>query len=97
VAVARAAEGSAAVLAAQILDPDGAADTACAAGAAWSLARSGQPVLARAALDDARRDARRLSIAAFPAIAHATLVRDPHGSEFSKRLRLTWAVLRGRI
>jgi hypothetical protein len=45
----------------------------------------------------ARADVRGLSAEAFPAVAHATLALHPSRSEFGKRLRLTWAVARGRI
>jgi len=91
--------GSAAVLAAQILDPQGPADAARPAGAAWALARreAPSPDAVRQALVAARAHARRVSVAAFPAIAHAALARNPHASEFAKRLRLTWAVAWGRI
>ena len=55
----------------------------------------------RAALAEARAAARDLSVAAFPAIAYATLAgayaagRPP--SDLEKRLRLTTAVLTGRL
>jgi hypothetical protein len=48
-------------------------------------------------LSRARVQARRLSVAAFPAVAHAALVGRTGGSELSKRLSLVWAVARGRI
>ena len=52
-------------------------------------------------LQDAKAAVRALPVAAFPAVAYATLARSYAGgaapSELSKRLRLTWAVLRGRI
>ncbi len=44
----------------------------------------------------ANRALKALPAAGFPAVAHATL-RDPDAPEPVKRLRLTWAVLRGRI
>ncbi|MBV9509820.1 MAG: squalene/phytoene synthase family protein [Caulobacteraceae bacterium] len=56
---------------------------------------------ARSRLAEARRAARALPVAAFPAVAHVALAgpylagRRPLGLE--KRLRLTWAVLTGRI
>lgn len=55
----------------------------------------------RAELTAARAEQRRLPVAAFPAVAYAALAkpyakgRDP--GEFSKRMRLTLAVLRGHI
>ena len=98
--------GSAAVAAALVLDPRGPADAARPAGVAWALGRrlaagelgpDGSAMLrdARAA---ARTHARRLSVAAFPAAAHAALANGKAGgSELGKRLKLTWAVARGRI
>jgi phytoene synthase len=38
-----------------------------------------------------------LPATAFPVVAHATLVRAPQASALGKRLRLTWAVLLGRL
>jgi hypothetical protein len=38
-----------------------------------------------------------LSVAAFPAAAHAALAGQSGGSELAKRLRITLAVARGRI
>ena len=94
--------GSAAVLCALILDADGDAEAARPAGAAWALCRleARAPVDPRtlhAALAEARRQARRLSVAAFPAAAHAALARRRASSDLGKRLRLTWAVARGRL
>jgi phytoene synthase len=53
------------------------------------------------ALDEANAELQGLPVAAFPAAAYATLAR-PYAAggtptELSKRLRLTWAVVRGRI
>jgi phytoene synthase len=57
-------------------------------------ARAGQdPSL----LKTANEALRSLPATAFPALAYATLVRAPGASELGKRLRLTWAVLRGRL
>lgn len=80
------AAGAIAEAAALALDP--AVDRAAArrAGAAW---RSGVD-------EDARAAARRLSAAAFPAAAHAALSGRERG-ELSRRLRLMWAVARGRL
>jgi phytoene synthase len=48
-----------------------------------------------------RNELKRLPVAAFPAVAYAALVRafaaGAAPSDLSKRLRLTWAVLRGRV
>lgn len=89
---ARGTGGRTAVVAARILDPAADPEPAAAAGAAWILARRGFA----ADLASARAAARRLSPAAFPAVAHATLV-GRSGSELGKRLRLLLAVARGRI
>jgi phytoene synthase len=48
------------------------------------------------AMAAARAGARSLSAAAFPAVAHAVLAARA-GSELTRRLRLTWAVARGRF
>lgn len=93
---ARGTGGRAAEVAARILDAGAAAGRAVSGGAIWALGRT-DPGLADAQAKTARADARMLSAAAFPAVAHAALVLNPPGSEFGKRLRLTWAVARGRI
>jgi phytoene synthase len=90
--------GSAAVLSAYILDPGGEPEAARQAGAAWALHRlGGQAELLRTVLKDARRQVRRLSIAAFPAAAPAALAGSSSPSKLRKQLRLTWAVARGRL
>ncbi len=102
--------GSAAGLAARILDPRSPADAATPAGRLWGLRRliglgaadRGDLVpLIRETLPLARREARRLRPRAFPAVAHATLARVdlwPRGaSELSRRGRLTWAVATGGL
>ena len=101
-------------LAVQVLAPGSRADLRPAARA-WGLAglqRSGgklppswnrQVVRARIAeaLQDAASEVRGLPVAAFPAVAYATLARPSAAgaslSDLSRRLRLTWAVARGRI
>ena len=91
---ARESAGQVAVLAARMLDPDSDPEPARAAGAAWALARAGHPFegeLRRA------RAASALSSQAFPAVAHAALAGRAESSDFQKRLRLTWAVARGRL
>jgi phytoene synthase len=98
--------GGAAEAAALVLDP--AADVAKAreAGKAWAIGRlistagmEGEATLA--ALDVALVNAQGLSVAAFPAVAHATLARvrgkGRRPSDLEARLRLFWAVLRGRL
>jgi phytoene synthase len=99
---ARETGGQAAEIVATILDPGADAAPARAAGSAWALGRRAdeQPALRPAferALGLARRTARALSAAAFPAVAHATLAGRPRGSELARRLRVTWAVARGRL
>lgn len=99
---ARDSAGVAAELAARILDPATDAGHARAAGTAWALGRKAaeapalRPVFERA-LKGARTAVGALSPAAFPAVAHATLAGRPAASELAKRLRVTWAVARGRI
>jgi phytoene synthase len=108
VAWAAAAEGSAARLAAQILDPAGDSRLAAPAGVVWGLVllrrsgKAGGPEFdrrMRQALEDARRAARRLSSLAFPAALVATLtradLRSPSPSELEKRARLAWSALTG--
>jgi phytoene synthase len=99
---ARGSGGGMAVIVAGLLDPDRPAEPAREAGAAWALGRR----LAKApeltpVFQDARRRAarevRRLAPRAFPAVAHAALAGDGGGGEFARRLRVTWAVARGRI
>lgn len=80
------AAGAVAEAAALVLDERADREAARTAGRAW-----------RTGVDDAARAAaRRLSAAAFPAVAHAVL----HGAkagELKRRARLTWAVMRGRL
>lgn len=94
---ARDTGGAAAELAAMILDPHADPRPARAAGVLWALSFRDQPGLVTRAGQGARAAARRLSVAAFPAVAHAALVGSRGGSELGRRLRLTWAVARGRI
>ena len=103
---AGAVGGSTATLAARILDPASPDGAASPAGAAWglmTLRRAGaidaaeiDPAIVET-LAAARTAARRLSVTAFPAVAHATLTRARNGSEIAKRLRLLAAVLSGRL
>lgn len=93
---ARETAGRAAEAVAHILDPTGDAARARSGGAVWALGRR-DPSLVKAQSGQAATDAEALSAAAFPAVAHAALAIHPTGSEFGKRLRLTWAVARGRI
>lgn len=99
---ARDTGGLAAQLAAQVLDPATEARMALAGGSAWSLGRrlADSPELRPTFLKvihAARSASRALSVAAFPAVAHAALAGRPSSNDFSRRLRLTIAVARGRI
>ena len=73
--------------AARALDPEADEAAAGRIGSAWAAGRID---------DEARAAARLISPAAFPAVAHAALADRP-GGDLSRRLRLTWAVARGRI
>jgi phytoene synthase len=103
---ARGTGGRAAGLALAVLDPQAEAALAEPAGAAWALARRipDQPDLAPVfaqLLAEARSAARRLKPAGFPAVAHAVFAtgraRGAAPSGLTGRLRITWAVARGRI
>ena len=99
---ARDTAGRAAEVAVRILDPAAQADLAQAPGAAWALSHrlKRAPELRPAfehVLTAARTAARHLSVAAFPAVAHAALASRTPRSELGKRMRLTLAVARGRI
>ncbi len=99
---ARDTGGLAAQLAAQVLDPATEAKMALAGGSAWSLGKrladdpDLRPVFLKV-IHAARSASRALSVAAFPAVAHAALAGRPAQNDFSRRLRLTIAVARGRI
>jgi phytoene synthase len=103
VAWADAVGGSAAILAAMILDPETDPASVSSAGRAWGLAllrRMGRlPDSAR--LKEALAASGAVDARVFPTVAHATLARaDLAGkpqSDIGRRLRLMWAVLRGRI
>ncbi|WP_337186143.1 squalene/phytoene synthase family protein [Phenylobacterium sp.] len=97
---ARQTAGRAAEAVAHILDPRGPSDAAVDAGAVWAIGRrdpnlAPNPTAGLAA--GARAGARRLGMRAFPAVAHAALALHPARTELGKRLRVTWAVARGRI
>jgi len=107
---ARASAGEAAGLAAAILDPRETQAPAMLAGTTWRLAlwqahRVPGTVDLAGQVDafqrTARGAARSLTLAAFPAAAHAALAsayrRNAAPSDLEKRLRLTWAVATGRI
>jgi 15-cis-phytoene synthase len=96
--------GQAARLAARVLDPAQTSEAPAAAGRAWALGvlqRRGGDTDLKAAVTAARREARGVSVSAFPAVAHAALARayaDRRAlTDAGKRLRITWAVATGRI
>ena len=99
---ARDTGGLAAQMAAQVLDPASEARMALAGGSAWALGKrlEAQPDLRPTFLKvihAARSASRALSVAAFPAVAHAALAGRPASNDFARRLRLTIAVARGKI
>jgi phytoene synthase len=72
-------------------------DAAVADGArVWGLTQTGRRQEAASLKSAANGALKRLPPAGFPAVAHAALT-DPDRPEPLKRLRLLWAVLRGRI
>jgi phytoene synthase len=97
--------GSAAWLAARILDPAVPEAPVCLAGRLTGLAmlaRSGLSVEGMAELvaetrEGANRVITTISAQAFPAVAAGALARYAGASELSRRLHLTWAVARGRL
>ncbi len=102
--LARDTAGSAAALAARVLDPAADLDAAATAGSTWGLARlvgAGKGGGAGLDLAAARRAARSLSVPAFPAVLHATLA-GPRAAgravaDLEARTRLVWASATGRI
>jgi phytoene synthase len=99
---ARDTGGAAAQLAARMLDPATEAKMALAGGSAWALGKrlAAAPDLRPTFLKvihAARSASRNLSVAAFPAVAHAALAGRPASNDFARRLRLTIAVARGKI
>ncbi len=98
---ARDTGGLAAELAAMILAPGHDAGPARAGGTAWALGRRPAEDLQSVALVERTRKGaaaavRKLPAEAFPAVAHAALARAGR-SPMRDRLRLFWAVIRGRI
>jgi phytoene synthase len=80
----------------QVLAGGGQADRVVEAGRVWGLGQTGRADEARAARPAANRALKGLPVEAFPAVAHASLAT-ARGPEAVKRLRLTAAVLAGRI
>lgn len=62
----------------------------------WGLVQTGQAEAARAERPKANLALRQLPVLAFPAVAHACLIR-LDAPEGTKRLRLAWAALWGRL
>ena len=91
--------GEAARLVAHILGGGTDGGRAQAGGAAWALAR--RPDADHAQVADLLAQAKGLAVAAFPAVAHASLARaysrGRAGSDLSKRARITWAARTGRL
>jgi phytoene synthase len=99
---ARDTGGLAAQLAAQILDPATDAKMALAGGSAWALGHrlQDQPDLRPVFMNvihAARSASRSLSVAAFPAVAHAVFAGRPSNNDLARRLRLTVAIARGKV
>jgi phytoene synthase len=97
---ADATEGLLMALAARRLSDQATADQVKQAARAVALAKTDGPA-ALAALKAARAELAALPVAAFPAVAHATLAgryaRDKNPGELEKRARILLAVLTGRI
>lgn len=98
---ARDTGGVTAELAAGLLAPGTDVSHARGAGSAWAMARQAAvtPALQGVAdrvLKAAREGVGKLDAAAFPAVAHAALIGAKRGA-VRDRLRMTWAVARGRI
>lgn len=83
-------------LAVRVLAGPGHDDKVVGAGRVWGLAQVGRVDDARSALGGANVALKGLPSSAFPAVAHAALIR-PADAEPLKKLRLTWAMLRGRL
>lgn len=82
--------------AAHILTGPGHEAAVAPAGHMRALAQTGRADEARAMRPQVNAALKPLPPAAFPAVAHAALT-DHAAPEPMKRLRLTWAVLRGRV
>ena len=103
---ARGSAGAAARAVALILDPKADLTRAERAGEAWAIGMlmgtaGMEGEAARAALAEALAAGQGMSVAAFPAVAHATLARvrarGRRASDLEARLRLFWASARGRL
>ena len=103
---ARGSAGGAARAVALILDPKADLVRAERAGEAWAIGMlmgtaGMEGEAAQAALAEALAAGQGMSVAAFPAVAHATLARvrarGRRASDLEVRLRLFWASARGRL
>lgn len=83
-------------VAVRMLAGEGHEAAAAEAGRLWALSQTGRNDEARALRSAANAGLSKLPPAAFPATAHAALAGFDH-PEPVKRLRLLWAVLRGRV
>lgn len=83
-------------VATRLLAGPGHEDRVMSAGRLRGLAQTGRPDEARALRREANRLLKALPAIAFPAVGHAALIR-ADAPEPVKRLRLTWAVLTGRV
>lgn len=62
----------------------------------WGLSQTGRTEEAKSLRGEANRALKSLPVAAFPAVAHAALIRSD-ALDPVRRMRLLWASLRGRI
>ncbi|MNX49398.1 Squalene/phytoene synthase [compost metagenome] len=83
-------------IAARMLAGEGHDAAVVEAGRLWALSQTGRADEAKAQSVAANAALKALPTAAFPAVAHATLIRSDE-PEPLKRLRLFWSVLRGRV
>jgi 15-cis-phytoene synthase len=83
-------------VAVRVLARAGHDEAAAAAGRVWAHAQVGRGEDARSAVPAANVALKGLPSDAFPAVAHATLIKTSE-AEPLKKLRLTWATLRGRL
>lgn len=83
----------------QVLAGPGHEAAVADAGQVWALTQTGRFDEAEALRGQANRALRALPAEGFPAVAHAALRRPAANPDEAgpRRLRLTWAVMRGRI
>ncbi|MNH49448.1 Squalene/phytoene synthase [compost metagenome] len=83
-------------VAVRILAGEGHDAVVVEAGRMWALSQTGRADEAKVQAAAANAALKTLPTAAFPAVAHATLMRSDEPGPL-KRLRLFWSVLRGRV